>query len=212
MNSPTQIANYALGLIGDSQISDIDDPGSKPARVCKQFLQATIDEVLRLHRWNCAIKRATLARLADAPNHGYRHAYALPTDSLRLLEVNGEPWNGSEEFFEIEGKAIVIDATECKIRYVRRIGVADFDPLLAKAVAISLAMTICVPLTANLQLQQTIAAQMVRAIATARQVDAIEVGNREGRPMRRLLDNSPLIQSRFSGYSLRRLINKFPSW
>jgi hypothetical protein len=214
MTTTTQLANYALAHLGEAKISDIDDTNSKPARVCKEFIQPTIDEVLRTHRWNCATKRATLSASSTPPTHGYTTAYVLPSDFLRLLEINGEPWNGSEEFFELEAnRRILIDSDECQIRYIARIPVNEFDPLLTKAVAATLAMTIVVPLTGNLQLQGQLSILLQRALSAARQVDAIEVGAREGRGLRRILDNSPLIQSRFtSAYNIRRLLNRFPRW
>jgi hypothetical protein len=63
MNTNTDLANRALGHIGEMRISDIDDAESKAARTCKGCIQAVIDEVLREHRWNCAIKRVALSAL-----------------------------------------------------------------------------------------------------------------------------------------------------
>lgn len=211
--NPTEIANYALAHLGEPKISSIDDTNSVAARVCKQFLPQVIDEELRLHRWNCATKRATLSRLASAPNHHYTYAYALPTAFLRLLELNGEPSTNSDEFFEIEEKKISTNAATAEIRYIARIDCSAFDPLLTKAVAASLAAVIAVPLTSKLELQSQCVNLYTRAISRARQVDAVEVGTREGRPMERLMSQSRLIQSRFSSYqNTIRLFNKFPNY
>jgi hypothetical protein len=214
MNNTTDLANYALAHLGEAKISDIDDSNSAAARTCRQFMATTIDKVLRAHRWNCAIKRAMLARQTTAPISGYPYAYALPAGFLRLLEVNGEPAGRSEERFEIEaGKRLLLHAEEAKVRYVARIGVAEMDPLLVEVVALSLAITVAVPLTGNLALQGQVATLYQRALATARQTDAMEVGNKESRPLRRLLDASPLINSRFHSHlNLQRLHNRFPSW
>jgi hypothetical protein len=197
MNTNTDLANRALAHIGEMRISDIEDAESKAARTCKGCLQAVIDEVLREHRWNCAIKRVSLSQLAGTPAHGFARAFQLPGDFLRLLEVNGEQFGESDEFFEIEdGSRLLTDADKAEIRYVRRIGVAEFDPLLAKAVSAALAAEICIPLNLNLQMQAQLEGLKARAISRAQRVDAIEVGSREVRPIERLLGNSLLIRAR----------------
>lgn len=204
MTSNTDLANRALAHVGEQQISDIDDPEVKAARVCKSFLQDIIDETLREHRWNCAIKRVTLSRLSDPPNHGFQHAYQLPGDFIRMLELNGEQFDASTEYFEIEdGKRLLCDDSQADIRYVRRIGVAEMDPLLAKTVSLSLAASICIPLNLNLQMQGQLEVLKNRALTDAQQKDAIEVGSREVRPLMRILGNSPLIRSRFTGRAYR---------
>lgn len=203
MNTRTDLANRALSHIGDMPISSIDED-SKPARACKEFISDVIDEVLRDHRWNCAISRVTLSRLSTPPNHGFAYAYQLPGDFLRLLELNGEQYEGSDEYFEIEeGKRLLSNADEAKVRYVRRIDVPAFDPLLAKAVSASLAAAICIPLNRDVSMQAQLEALAQRAISRARRVDAIEVGSREVRPLGRIISNSPLIQSRFRGRRYR---------
>jgi hypothetical protein len=197
MTTVTALANRALPHLGEAAITDITDTTSKLARVCNEFAQQVIDETLRTHLWNCAIARATLAELTDAPNHGFEHAFQLPADFLRLLEVNGEQFDGSDEYLEIEeGQRLLTNQSEAKIRYVKRITVPEFDPLLAKAVALALAVEIAVPLSANLQLQGQLATLHARALSQARKIDAVETSSRENRPMARILNNSPLIRAR----------------
>jgi len=204
MTTNTDLANRALAHIGDMPISDINDVENKAARTCNAFVQAVIDETLREHRWNCAISRATLSELSTPPKFGFSHAFQLPADFLRLLEVNGEQFDGSDEYFEIEeGKRLLTYGSTAQIRYIKRIGVSEFDPLLAKAVAAALAAEICIPLSRDTQMQAQLEVLKRRAIMRAQQIDAIEVGSREVRPMARLLANSPLIQSRFGGRRYR---------
>jgi hypothetical protein len=205
MTTRTALANRALAYLGEAAISDITDTTSKAARVCNEIVDQVIDEHLREHRWNCAISRATLAELTTVPNHGFERAFQLPSDFLRLLEVNGAQFDGSDEYLEIEdNQRLLTNESEAKVRYVRRIGVAEFDPMLAKAVALGLAVEIAVPLTANLQLEGQVATLHARALSKAKGVDAVETGSRENRPMARILDNSPLRNSRFINRMGRR--------
>lgn len=207
----TDIANYALAHIGEPKISSIDDTGSKEARICKQLLTPIVQETLRKHRWNCAIKRATLSALVETPNHHYTTLYQLPADFMRLLELNGEPASDSDEFYEIEGKRIATNSDEAEIRYVAEIEVSEFDPLLVKAVAMELASSIAVPLTAKLELQTQCKNLARIAISDARQVDAIEVGSREGRPLERLLAQSRLNRVRTRSHSPYRIDPNIPN-
>ena len=199
MITETDLANRALGHIGEMRIFDINDVESKAARTCRGCIGQVIDETLREHRWNCAIARATLSELAEGPGHGFARAFQLPGDLLRLLEVNGEAFEASDEFYEVEeGKRLLTDASRAQIRYVRRIAVHEFDPLLGRAVAAALAAEICIPLNLNVQMQAQLEGLKLRAIGRARQVDAIETGSRENRPLERLRGQSPLINSRGS--------------
>lgn len=208
MTTKTDIANRALAFLGESAILDIADTTTKHSRLCNQLIDPAIDETLRLHRWNCATARATLSA-TDAPNHGFAYAYQLPGDFLRLLELNGEAFTGSEEYLEIEeGQRLLSNSATAEIRYIKRIDPSGFDPLLAKVVALQLAMDLAVPLTANLQLQGQVASLYARAMGKAAKTDAVETGSREGRTMARLLQNSPLIRSRGRrrGYDPERFI------
>lgn len=208
----TDIANYALAHIGEPKISDIDDLNSKSARICKQFLSQITDEVLRSHRWNCATKRGALTKLISSPHPYYEHSYALPVNLLRLLELNGEAHTDSEEFLEIEGDTLLTNAGEAHIRYIARIPTPSFDPLLTKAISLSLASTIAVPLTSKIDLQSQCYTLFKQAIGQARQIDAIETSSREGRPLERVLSQSRLIRSRFSSFqNSRSMANRFPN-
>lgn len=201
MQTRTDLANAALAYLGEMQISDINDDSSKPARTCKQFMGDTILEVLRSHRWSCAISRSVLALSGDAPAWGqYDKQYILPNDYLQLLEINGEQPDISQQYFEIEGNFILSSWTECKIRYVRQIDVPDFDPLLAKAIALNLAAKICVPLTLNAGLQQSCVVQYNGAVQEAKRINAIEKTTNANHSWGRLCGTSPLVRTRGWSY------------
>lgn len=202
MTTDTQLANYALAHLGEAEIADISGTDNV-SKMCRRFLDDTKREVLRSHRWNCAVKRAKLTQLETGPVHGLDYAYQLPGDLLRLLEVNGEAWEGSEEFFEIERKALVTDQSAAYIRYVALVGVHEMDPLLAEALALKLAAKLAVPLTAKNDTQGQMLALHERAMRKATSIDAMETNGREGRPLERILVNSPLVRSRYGSYPHR---------
>lgn len=200
MNTRTDLANAALSYLGEMRVTSIDDTNSKQARTCKQFVQDTIDEVLECHRWNCATKLAILALNASEPIWGYTNAYELPSDFIRIMEVNGQQFEDSQQFFEIqENKRLLSNWDECKIRYIARIDVPSFSPGLAEAIGWKLAGKICIPLTLNAQLAQMCAAQFDASLKRAMRLDATQTGGQDNNAMAKLIGRSGLVRSRY-GY------------
>ena len=109
MTSTVDIANFALNIIGASNISSLDE-NSKPARLVNQRYEGVRDAVFRSHPWNCLIRRTELAQEVDTPAFGYSKQYALPTDPfcLRVLEFsNGSLSYPQDNMFSNTGKKVV---------------------------------------------------------------------------------------------------------
>ena len=87
MASAVDIANSALNLLGASTISAFTDD-SKNARLINQRYEPVRNRVFRSHAWNCLHKRVQLAQNSTAPVVEYSHAYALPSDCLRVLKIH----------------------------------------------------------------------------------------------------------------------------
>ena len=95
------IWNQALSLLGERPIAALDSDG--PASRILELHWATVrDSLLRGHRWNFARKRATLTA-GTAPAFGWSYSYALPSDCLRVLELNGIQAAMTDADFELEG-------------------------------------------------------------------------------------------------------------
>ena len=88
MASAVDIANSALNLLGASTISAFTDD-SKNARLINQRYEPVRNRVFRSHAWNCLHKRVQLAQNSTSPVVEYDHAYALPSDCLRVLKQVG---------------------------------------------------------------------------------------------------------------------------
>lgn len=196
MNSDTDLANEALVLLGEMPISNIEDLDSKAARVCKQFASGAIDEVLRLGRWNSAMRRATLSRLTPAPISGRSYRFQLPADFIRLAELNGEPSSDSTEYYQIEGLELLTDEESAVIRYVARVPIGACDPLLKHAIACRLAAKVAVSLTGSQEKVDLMFALGERALAKARQVDCQENGSGENTAWNRIFGRSRLLRVR----------------
>lgn len=201
MTSNVDIANYALNIIGASNISSFDE-NSKPARLVNQRYEGVRDAVFRSHPWNCLIRRAELAQEVQAPAFGYAKQYALPTDPrcLRVLEFS----NGSMSYprdnmfsksggpvFVIEGRKLLTDENTARIKYVARItDPNEYDASLIEALSARLAMEIAYAITGSTSVVQIATALYDEKMREARFVDATE-----GAPEK--LEASDFIEARF---------------
>jgi hypothetical protein len=201
MTSNVDIANYALNIIGASNISDFTE-NSKPARLVNQRYDGIRDAVFRSHPWNCLIRRAQLPQEVTAPAFGYARQYSLPTDPycLRVLEFS----NGSMSYpqdnmtsnsggpvFVIEGRKLLTDEGTARIKYVARVtDPNEYDASLTEVLATRLAMEIAYAITGSTSVVQAAAAMYDDKIREARFVDATE-----GAPQR--IEASDFIEARF---------------
>jgi hypothetical protein len=105
MASITDICNLALAHLGDpAEVTSIDPPdGSVQASHCARFYPIARDEVLEMHPWHFAVKRADLAEVDNAYEDDWSFAYALPSGCLRPLSclLPGVP----ERFLSIDTDA-----------------------------------------------------------------------------------------------------------
>lgn len=145
--SVVSICNRALDLLGADPIISLED-GSKLAGLCQRNFEPSADSVLRLYPWNAALCRARVPALAEPPAWGYGMQYQLPPGPtpnycLRLLDVAGC------DDYRIEGRRILADAgAPLDILYIGRItDAAQYDPLLAEAIAARLAIQLAGNLT-----------------------------------------------------------------
>lgn len=149
MASETDILNNALILIGEQTVLTADDT-TKAGRKYIQVYTIARDALLRAYNWNFAIVRTSLAALSDAPDWGYNNQYQLPSDFLKLLQVNNYFINlnagyynqQDESPYKIEGKKILTDLpAPLKIRYIKRVeDTAEFDANFVEMLTIKIAI------------------------------------------------------------------------
>jgi len=201
MTSTVDIANYALNIIGASNISSFDE-NSKVGRLVNQRYEGVRDAVFRSHPWNCLIRRAELAQEVETPTFGYAYQYNLPTDPfcLRVLEFS----NGSLSYpqdnmtsntggpvYVIEGRKLLTDEGTARIKYIARItDPQQYDALLIDALSARLASEIAYAATGSTTVSQLADALYRDKLREARFVDATE-----GAPQK--LEASDFIESRF---------------
>jgi hypothetical protein len=169
MASVVGICNRALEKLGGGYIAALSE-ASKEARALNRAYDYVRDAVLRAHPWNFAIRRASLAPLADAPAWGFAVQYQLPADCLKVIDVD------TATRYEIEGRKVLSDqAGSIDIRYVARVtDPNEFDALFAEALAAALAMELAEDLTQSNTKRQLAAQDYANALREARRADGQE--------------------------------------
>lgn len=186
--SSVTICNLALRRLGANRITSLSE-GTTNANLCNDMYSLTVDEVLRMHPWNCALYRKTLSALEDAPEFGFDYQYTLPTSPycLKALRINEDP----NDIFKVEGRVLLTDHSEVDLEYIKRItDPAEFDALLITVIATRLAMHLAIPVTHSGTLRDRIEKEFWDTLREARFADA-----QEGTPDE--IDTSTWLDSRY---------------
>jgi hypothetical protein len=194
MASTVDICNLALSRISQDQINSLEDP-SPNARFCKAFYNQTRDEVLQSNPWRFATRTETLTELVDDPLIEWDHAFQLPTNCLRVLELNGTDNRERSGYFEVQANTLLTNETSAVIKFIRRETDGTLYPaLFIEALSCKLAARIAKPLTGKDDAAANLLTEYTRLTGPeARRTDAY-IGHR--RPALPFV-NSDLVASRF---------------
>lgn len=173
MASEVEIVNIALTRIGEKTILVLTDDSDR-ARAANVLYAPTRDEVLAAFPWNFSIQRATLAQLAGAPVYGFKFAYQVPADALRVLEtdLDDAPWRR-------EGNTILSDRSSVAVKYIARITDPNrFSAQFISALAYRLAADLAEIITGKAAVAQAMFNKFNEALRAARgtqyQEDGVE--------------------------------------
>lgn len=135
----TDIANAALLCLGAKSIDSLNDHSKVAKLLCDRFVEVR-DSVLRIMPWNFATKRALLASAVNTPVYGYVTSFPLPSDCLRLLEVEDKFPMG----YRVEGRSILANIpAPLRIVYTSRVeDVAQMDVQFKEVLAAALAVDV----------------------------------------------------------------------
>ena len=172
--SNVQIVNNALVRIGGSSIISLDE-NSEAARAANLIYEQTRDAVLRDHLWNFAMIRSSLAANAVAPAFGYVYSYALPTNCLRVTQLEEKSM-----VFKIEGRNLLTDESPARIIYVSRVTDPNqFDAMFTEALSARLAAELAITVAESNSLYQNMMEVYRMKITDARSIDGQESGEPE---------------------------------
>ena len=176
MASAVDIANSALNLLGASTISAFTDD-SKNARLINQRYEPVRNRVFRSHAWNCLHKRVQVAQNSTAPVVEYSHAYALPSDCLRVLKIHNGTTDSiaSSIDYKLEGRNIVTDEGTVFIIYIALdTDPNNYDTYLQESIAHQLAADLAYAVTNNATLADKYMTRADERLREARFIDATE--------------------------------------
>lgn len=168
--SATEICNYALSLAQAPLVDDISVSTSESARQCAALYPLVRDAVLRVHPWNCAIKRSSLTENLSTPGFEFAHSYTLPADCLRALYIYDSDYK-----FEVESGNLITNATTVNLVYISQIlDVSRYDALLVEAIAHKLAAKIAATTNNNKAYIQALEQQFRLTLSEARMINGQE--------------------------------------
>lgn len=200
MTEKVAIANMALTMLGEAEITSLDDESAR-ARIMKTHYIPARDATLEAHEWSFAIKRFIPAQTATPPEYGPALAYSIPSDILRVIAVernttgydpNLAPRINSREQIDwvLEGRLILCyeEAIYCRgIRRVEEEGI--FSPLFDHALAAKLSFMTAIALTSSAEIQSNMLNLYSGFISEAKSRDGLQ-----GRSKR--VRNRTLLKSR----------------
>lgn len=184
-----QVANLALGLIGQRDFLDGINEDSAEAIAVSTFFASTRNELLATWHWRFATKRVVLAIAADSAGEpqvrsGWGYCYAAPTDMLvaqRIWDGHREPGEGERIPFAKElndagtGLLLLTDKADAELIYtVELTTIALWPPLFVKAVAAQLAVYLAGSIPSKSELMPALQRAATLALQTAASRDANE--------------------------------------
>lgn len=154
--SDVAIANLALTKIGDLRITSLSD-NTKPAREVNAVFTMLRDKLQRTYSWRFCVKRAVLAAESSTPVFDYSYQYPVPSDCLRILQINAyypAPdlsdliSSGGQEYQLEGGKILTRSSGSLNLRYLARItDPIKFDTAFDEAFSALIAYNVCEALT-----------------------------------------------------------------
>ena len=181
--SKTDICSQALLKVGADIIESLDTDSQssegtvESALLCNALFDQALHEVLRMYQWNTCTKRAIPDKLTEEPIFGYKGAFELPNDFVRLLQISdsADHWSDDIEWVVEDGK-ILCDYDTIYLRYVAvPSDVSELDALATKALICNLAIKLAVPLQQDDQLAQRLTNELYQVILPeARSIDTFE--------------------------------------
>ena len=128
MANPVSICNLALSYIGDSAtVASIDPPeGGPQAQMCATMYPMAVNALLEMYDWTFATFTSPVAQYASEDTRGWKGAFALPADCLRVISVHEQSEQKGEEptdkTFEIgaslRGRVLYTDVATPVITYI----------------------------------------------------------------------------------------------
>lgn len=117
------VINRALLKVGLPLAAAVNDCDWNASLV----FENVVEELLRGFPWGFAQEYAVLQKSNANPPHGWEHAFALPDDCMRVIDVRCQSdLRSPKARYALSGRRIFCNVLPCNVRYVRR----ELDPAL----------------------------------------------------------------------------------
>ena len=167
------ICNLALSELGQRQQILHLEENTQAGRMSNLWYDKVREELLYGYRWNFAIKRVALALLVDAPVYGYTYQYSLPSDIVRVLEINDEALY--EKIYKIEGEQLLTDEADVYLRYIYDVtDTTKFSKAFSTALVSGLGVKLAYNLSGSKTLRDRMERSHIELLKTLTSIDAIE--------------------------------------
>lgn len=177
-SSTTQIANLALGRIGQTRLENISDTSLTEARWASEYYPTARDYVTELYPWRHARVIASLTETTNDRSDDFDYAYERPSDCLSFRHILSEqgPFDAGDPIrFETLGDVIYTDEGSARGYYIaKQTDVTKFPPTFTDALAWYLAHLLIMPLNKDARLLQITADGFAQAVNIAISRGAIE--------------------------------------
>lgn len=188
MASKVGICNMAIGWLGGTLITSIDDESAEAA-LCKTNYEECRDAVLEERDWSFATSRKVLSPSGTPPDFGYGNQFTLPADCLRVLAVSSNPGFTRKIDWEKEGNKVLADGEIVYVRYIRQVAdETQFSSGFTQAFAARIAMEIALPLTSSAEMQQQMQQLYSVKLERAGAMDGMQGNNKPTMRHSKLLD------------------------
>ncbi len=171
MATNVSICSSALVRLGDTPIASLAE-NTVRAMQCANIYPTERAALLRLHPWNCAIRRVLLAPMATAPAYGWTRQFALPGDHLRTLSVGRTADDRID--YETEGRRILANVDELPLRFVCDATEDAWDDLLVALMIQRMVWRLAYPVTKSTSKEEAERADYLLAEKRAKAVDGQE--------------------------------------
>jgi hypothetical protein len=173
MTQPTiigevEICNSGLLKVGAEQISSLEDD-TRASNICQAMFPILRDEVMRAVPWRFALSQVNLPLVSGTPPvFGYQAAYDIPSNLLRVWQVNASPWT------QIGQQILCDNANGINVLAIaRNLNAQSWDAQFAEALAWRIAMEIALALVQSTPLKQEMEKGYQQALAAARSTNAV---------------------------------------
>lgn len=182
------VINRALGKLGAKTITSLTED-NKSARVMNELADPVRDNFLRCNPWNPAVTRTTIAKDTTAPAWQYSARFSLPSDFIKMLNVESSGRVFSTDSFSgqappvdfdyrIEGEYILANEdTSLNVRYVKRLtDMSQYTSDMVEALATLYAAEAAYAITGDRDMKNDLMFQYREQVKGAKMNDGWEDG------------------------------------